>query len=143
MRGAILVIHALALMAAGSPAAKAAERVATSIYKCELDGVVTFSDRPCGNEIEPHTLDQTAMNTYEAPAVAVDKQRRVAAPAKKRSPVRADRSEAKRVASCARYARRMKEIRSKMRSGYSAKEGEQLRLRQEQLREDQRAAKCS
>ena len=55
---------------------------------------------------------------------------------------RVDRTQEKRAENCARYARSLKEIRSKMRAGYSAKEGERLRLRQEKLRDSQRSSRC-
>jgi hypothetical protein len=122
-----------------------AARAATSIYKCELAGVLTFSDRPCGTDAA--RLDQAAMNTYEAPQLASVPKQSIKAPAKKPVSVRDEpdkiqRAEIKRAESCARFARNLKEIRAKMRSGYSAKEGERLRLRQDKVRDSQRAARC-
>jgi hypothetical protein len=150
-----LVQAALALvLATHVPTASWAGERATSIYKCELGGVLTFSDRPCGTDAVP--LDQSAMNTYEAPQSASLPKQGIKAPASRRVATRAnprdtrsgdsrrgDKSaETKRVESCAKLARGLKEIRGKMRSGYSAKEGERLRIRQDKVRESQRLARC-
>ena len=140
LAGGLITLAFLAITAA---TAWAAERVAPSIYKCELDGVMTFSDRPCGGAAELHIPGETAINTYAAPPVASSRERSARKPSTRRAPVRTDRAEAKRAESCATYARNLKEIRSKMRAGYTAKEGERLRARQEKLRESQRSAKCS
>jgi Domain of unknown function (DUF4124) len=142
-RATFLVESALAVAFAmtASPAACATEPAARAIYKCEIEGVTTFSDRPCGDGVEPHQVGPTATNTYEAPAVAASSRPKPKTHARKRAP-REDRSEAKRAESCARHARSLKEIRSRMRAGYSAKEGERLRRRQDQLRESQRVQRC-
>jgi hypothetical protein len=132
----------LAFLGITGVTAWAAERVAPSIYKCEVDGVMTFSDRLCGGDAELHVPGETVVNTYAAPPATSKPERSTRKPAAKRAPARTDRAEAKRVESCARYARNLKEIRSRMRAGYTAKEGERLRVRQEQVRESQRAARC-
>jgi len=118
-----------------------AAETATTIFKCEIAGVTTFSDRPCGQDAQSQTLDPAAINTYAPPPSAtID-----SAPSVKRGSkaLREDRSEAKRKEACARYASGLKAIRSKMRSGYTAKEGERLRIRAEKLRDGQRLARCS
>jgi hypothetical protein len=123
----------------------AAERVAPSIYTCKVDGVVTFSDRPCGDAAQLHAIGESAINTYSAPAAtpaAKSPGKSKVVPKLDPRSARADRAEAKRVENCARYARSLKEIRSKMRAGYSAKEGERLRARQDKLRDSQRSASC-
>ena len=67
---ALLTVLASALASAAPQTAAAADRVATSIYKCELGGVTTFSDRPCGLDAKVHTPDPATLNTYEAPPTA-------------------------------------------------------------------------
>jgi hypothetical protein len=142
---ALLTVLASALASAAPQTAAAADRVATSIYKCELGGVTTFSDRPCGLDAKVHTPDPATLNTYEAPPTAAPARQESASnrSARKSAPAREDRSEAKRADLCARNAQTLKEIRSKMRSGYTAKEGEKLRARADKLRQSQRAGRCS
>lgn len=145
MRVLIALVLASVLVASSNIASVAwsAEHAAPSIYKCEIEGVITFADRPCGGDAEPHRLGETVTNVYEAPPIAPSTSRSAKAPAKKPRIARTDRSEAKRAESCARIAQGLKEIRSKMRSGYTAKEGERLRERQVTLRARQREARCS
>ena len=112
----------------------------TTIFQCKIDGVTAFSDRPCGDDAESRTLDPAAINTYAPPAVSFAKQPEPKAPRAKAT--REDRSEAKRREACARYAKGLKDIRSKMRAGYTAKEGERLRVRAEKLRDSQREDRC-
>jgi hypothetical protein len=115
---------------------------AVSIYKCEVGGVLTFSDRPCGPQAELHQLDDAVVNTYDAPPV-VPRTSKPKAAAKQSTSHRADSHQAKRAETCARVGRSMKEVRSKMRSGYSAKEGERLRERLAKLKDQQRGSRCS
>jgi hypothetical protein len=114
---------------------------ASAIYKCEQHGTMTFSDRPCGSDAQLHRLDSTVMNTYAAPP-STSSHKRSPAKVVRRTPARKDESEEKRQESCAKAARSLKEVGSKMRSGYSAKEGERLRERQAKLRDQQRQARC-
>ncbi|HVF17310.1 MAG TPA: hypothetical protein VNA21_10370 [Steroidobacteraceae bacterium] len=115
---------------------------AVSIYKCEVGGVLTFSDRPCSSEAELHELDETAVNTYDAPPVAPNTAE-TKARARKTVTRQAETQPDKRAETCARVGRSMKEVRSKMRAGYSAKEGERLRERLAKLKGQQREYRCS
>ena len=157
MRTAALLLLAGVLMT-GAQVLLAAENVVTTIFKCKIDGVTTFSDRPCGQDAQPQTLDPAAINTYAPRTQDRPPDRSPSGGAqerlKNRNPggasagaalkgTRDAQGEAKRKESCARYARSLKEIRSKLRSGYTAKEGERLRMRAEKLRDSQRQGRCS
>jgi hypothetical protein len=176
MRTTVLLLVLAGVLASHGPISRAAENNVTTIFKCKIDGVTTFSDRPCGQDAQPQALDAAAINTY-APPAGVPRERPpdrspsgagagarerlpdrspngAGAGARERPPDRSpngakpttardDRSEAKRKESCSRYAKGLKEIRSKLRSGYTAKEGERLRMRAEKLKDSQRQYRCS
>jgi hypothetical protein len=135
---AALLLTGGGLLSKGQPATADA----VSIYKCEVGGVLTFSDRPCSPQAELHELDGTAVNTYDAPPVAPSKSKPRSA-ARKTISSRADAQPDKRTEVCARVGRSMKEVRSKMRAGYSAKEGERLRERLAKLKAQGRESRCS
>jgi hypothetical protein len=144
MRGVEFLCAVLLLTGAGLLAERQqALADAVSIYKCEVGGVLTFSDRPCSSEAELHELDETAVNTYEAPPVTPSTSKPSAAARKRTPPRHTDSQQDKRAETCTRVGRSMKEVRSKMRAGYSAKEGERLRERLAKLKDQQREYRCS
>jgi hypothetical protein len=114
---------------------------AVSIYKCEVGGVLTFSDRPCSPQAELHELDESGVNTYDPPPVV--RTAKPKATVRKTESRRADAQHEKRAETCARLTRSMKDVRSKMRTGYSAREGERLRDRLANLKDQQRESRCS
>ena len=115
----------------------------TSMYRCEVQGVTTYSDRPCGADATVHEPSES-LNTFAAPQVVPSpqpKQQRSARAARKGA-LNDDLNGAKRAELCAKLQRSEKEVRSKMRSGYKAKEGERLRERLAKLRSQSDTAKC-
>jgi Domain of unknown function (DUF4124) len=123
----------------------AASAIAASpIYRCELSGVTTFSDRPCSAEFSEYVPDEQRVSTVKVEGVPGPTQSRPATRSKGSAPgngsIAAD--QLKRKEECARITRSLGEIRSKMRAGYDAKEGERLRERQRKLTLDRRAKKC-
>jgi hypothetical protein len=141
MRAVGFICFALLAGAASLSNDQSARADAESIYKCDVGGVLTFSDRPCSPKAELHELDDAAVNTYEALPIPASTSKPKAA-GKKTLSRRADPQSDKRAETCARLGRSMKEARSKMRTGYSAKEGERLRERLAKLKDQQREAKC-
>lgn len=122
-----------------------AEQVA--IYRCAGDGGVVYTDRPCAGGADPHEIDDSRVSVYTpAPgagraAAATPSNPSKAKPAKPSKPGRAadpDRHRAK----CAKLDQGLRDVRTKMRSGYGAKEGERLKTRQRQLNEQRRTQKC-
>jgi hypothetical protein len=145
MRKASCFVAAIATALASvvqTAACFAADR-ATTIYRCEVDGVKTFSDRACGVDAKVAILDVTATNTYEA-ASAIEA-RGTPKPKRAKSTAQKDASSERRSheEACKRLSESLQQLRSKMRSGYTAKEGERLRTSQDKLRERQRALRCS
>ena len=61
MRPIECVFAALMLAGPGLLSNGQATADAVSIYKCEVGGVPTFSDRPCSPQAELHELDDTSL----------------------------------------------------------------------------------
>ena len=114
------------------------------IYRCELNGVKTFSDRPCAADSSEYVPDDQRVSTVKVEHVAAPIPSRPATRAKRSAPgtgsIAADQLKHKK--DCARIDRSLGEIRSKMRAGYDAKQGERLRERQRKLTLDRREKKC-
>ena len=114
-----------------------------TIYRCSVDGVATFSDRPCGDRSSAYEPDAALVSTYTAPStsVAPDRARRSSPrPIARGSSIAA--VQAKRAEECQRIQASLRDIRSRMRAGYNAKEGERLRARQERLEDQRRSQRC-
>lgn len=112
------------------------------IYRCETNGVPTFSDHPCGETAEVHESSAFAMNTYAAPPTASKTTPRVRTRTRPRMPARPAVEPKTAAVACERLERSLDEIRSKMRSGYSAAQGERLKERQAKLRAERRRTRC-
>jgi hypothetical protein len=117
-----------------------------AIYRCESAGAVTFSDVPCDSTASEYQADASRVTTYTAPpaskvAASEVKQKKQSAKRKAASGSSVD-DRAKQAAECARISGSLRDIRSKMRSGYGVKEGERLKQRQAKLEERRRAKHC-
>jgi hypothetical protein len=116
----------------------------SQVFRCTMDGVTTFSDRPCGTDAEAYEPDDALMSTFEAPPAPVAPKSPPKRPA--REPRRNDASiaiaQAKHAETCARIERSLRDIRSKMRAGYDAKQGERLNERHRKLSAQKREQRC-
>ena len=113
------------------------------VYRCTVGGVTTYSDRPCGPEAVEYQPDTSRVSTYQPPPThpaATAAPRAQASPARRRASGRDD--QARHAATCERLHKGLKDIAARMRSGYSAKQGEQLRERKAKLEQQRRAEKC-
>lgn len=117
---------------------------ASPIFRCEVSGVTTFSDRPCAADSSEYVPDDQRVSTVKAEHVSAPTQTRPVTRRKSSVPgkgsIAADQLKHKE--ECARIDRSLGEIRSKMRAGYDAQEGERLRERQRKLTLDRRGKKC-
>jgi hypothetical protein len=114
------------------------------IYRCEINGVMTFSDRPCGAQSTAYEPEAARVSTYDASPVPKEAARarlQSNRSAATRSSIAAD--QLKRAEQCERIRTGLREIRSKMRAGYNAKEGERLKARYSKLNEQRRAERCN
>lgn len=113
------------------------------VYRCTVGGVTTFSDRPCAPDAALYQPDTSRVSTYDPPAAA-----KTATPAQPaRSPARRQRGssnqdQVRHAAVCARLHNSLRNVAARMRSGYNAKQGEQLRQRKAKLEQQRRAQKC-
>jgi hypothetical protein len=124
------------------PPTSSAEGAPATIYRCEIGESITFSDRPCDAGAQRYEPDLGSVSTYTAPRAAPvqPKQRKPEQP--RRSGATTASAQAKHAEECARLRSNLKELRSKMRAGYGAKEGERLRERQTKLQARLRSARC-
>ena len=113
------------------------------IYRCTVAGVTTFSDKPCATESVPYEPDTSRVSTYDPPPAS-----RTAAPAPppRSAPARrrgsSDRDQVRHSAECERLRNALRDLAARMRAGYNARQGEQLRERKVKLQRQRRAQKC-
>jgi hypothetical protein len=120
-----------------------ATRNAVAIYRCHVNGVLTFSDRPCDSAAEVHKIDIDGINTSAAPTLPNASRKAKEAPPKQKSGSARSPDPAKAAQACDRLEQSLRDIRSKMRSGYKASEGQRLQERQTKLKNQLRLARCS
>lgn len=126
----------------GMVCANAAAATTSTIYRCIDRDVVTYSDRPCGSAASEYEPNEARISILEvappsATKVRRPKPKRVAADA-----VSIAAAQAKRAETCGKVERSLRDIRSKMRAGYDANEGERLRERQRKLSAQHRELRC-
>lgn len=116
----------------------------STVYRCENAGVPTYSDRPCGTAAQIYEADVSRVSTYTPPPPTAStsiRSRPAQTTRRVRQPSIAE-SQAKRAADCDRILSSLRDIRTKMRAGYGAQEGERLRARQAKLGQRRRAQRC-
>jgi hypothetical protein len=114
-----------------------------TLYRCTVDGVTTFSDRPCAADASVYEPDTSRVSTYDPPPVTrstAPAESRRAAPARQRASSGQD--QVRHAAACERLRDALKGVAARMRAGYNAKQGEQLRERKAKLDQQRRAQKC-
>ena len=114
---------------------------AAAIYRCETAAGLVFSDRPCAADAAIHESHDERVTVYDAPSIS----KRASEPRAKPAP-RPTQKHAKAAAKhqeiCAKLDRSLREVRTKLRTGYGVKEGERLKARQRELAEKRRTEKC-
>lgn len=112
------------------------------IYRCTVGGVTTFSDRPCAAESAPYEPDASRVSTYDPPPASPTTS---AQPPRSR-PARRQKSDGqdqvRHAAECERLRNALRDLAARMRAGYNARQGEQLRERKGKLERQRRAQKC-
>ena len=121
---------------------------AATIYRCESANGLVFSDTPCAADAAVHETDDSRVTVYEAPPIserASEPRSKLSTTTKSTAAKSARKSaaaDAKRQATCAKLEQSLREVRTKLRTGYGVKEGERLKSRQHQLAERRRVEKC-
>lgn len=115
----------------------------TTIYRCAGEDAVVYSDQPCEPGADLHEMDDSRVTVY-TPAPIAQRASTAAPKQPKASRARSERAAdpAQHRAKCDRLDQGLRDVRTKMRSGYGAKEGERLKARQRQLGEQRRVQKC-
>lgn len=135
MLGIALLALGLALVVMGD---------APTIYRCDSDGAVIYSDRPCAADAAIHENDGSRVTVYAAPptsgAAPAPQGRPAAHKTKSARPAGVDLEQ--RQVRCAKLDQALRDVRTKMRTGYRVKEGERLKARQRQLNDRRRDEKC-
>ena len=115
----------------------------TTIYRCTSAAGTVYSDLPSAGHAETHEIDDSRVTVYTPEAA---KARSPATPTTANKPKRANAirqpDPAKHRITCARLAQSLRDVRTKMRSGYSVKEGERLKARQRQFEQRRRLERC-
>ena len=117
---------------------------AETIYRCERDGVTTFSDRPCGADARTYEPDLSRVSEYKA-APAIFTAHAQSKPIREKrltSEPSIAEAQAKHAAACRRIQESLGVVRDKMRAGYTAKQGERLKERERKLNESRREKRC-
>ena len=115
------------------------------IYRCDINGVTVYSDQPCDAAARPHQLDDTRVTVYAAPPTAeLATAAKTKQGAARRSQARRNSatSHEKRQHKCDQLGRSLRDVRTKMRTGYGVDEGERLKERHRRLTAQRRVEKC-
>ena len=116
---------------------------AVAVYRCTVQDVTVFSDRPCEPDAARYEPDSSRVSTYTPPPSGPSPQP-VAEPRSRRgrASAAAGADQVRHAEECERVRKALKDVAARMRAGYSAKEGEQLRERKAKLEGQRRAKKC-
>jgi hypothetical protein len=114
-----------------------------AVYRCTVQDVTVFSDRPCEPDAARYEPDTSRVSTYSPPPSGPSPQP-VAEPRSRRgrASAAAGPDQVRHAAECEHLRKALKDVAARMRAGYSAKEGEQLRERKAKLEGQRRAKKC-
>ena len=116
---------------------------AATIYRCEGASGLIFSDTPCAADAEVHSSESGRVTVYDAPPISKRASEPRAKPTNSaKSARKSAAADAKRQATCAKLEQSIREVRTRLRTGYGVKEGERLKARQHQLAERRRSEKC-
>ncbi|HJY36203.1 MAG TPA: hypothetical protein VJ299_02000 [Steroidobacteraceae bacterium] len=114
-----------------------------AVYRCTVQDVTVFSDRPCEPAAARYEPDTSRVSTYSppppgpAPPPLPEPRTR-----RGRASAAANADQVRHATDCERLRTSLKDIAARMRAGYNAKEGEQLRARKVKLEAQRRAKKC-
>lgn len=114
-----------------------------AVYRCTVQDVTVFSDRPCEPDAARYEPDTSRVSTYSPPPPGPPPQP-VPEPRTRRgrASAAAGADQVRHAADCERLRNSLKDVAARMRAGYNAKEGEQLRERKARLEGQRRAKKC-
>jgi hypothetical protein len=117
------------------------------IYRCELNGGIVFSDRPCGPDTQTVQVAVPASNSYHdetydrrSTRASTKQQSHVVRIPRDGDSIAQEQLRAK--LRCQRLTDQLETIEYKLRAGYTAQQGERLRERQRELERKRRTERC-
>jgi hypothetical protein len=114
-----------------------------AVYRCTVQDVTVFSDRPCKPDAVVYQPDTSRVSTYTPPPPSPSAQPAAQPrPDHARARDSAGEDQARHAEVCEHLRSGLKEIAARMRAGYNVKQGEQLRERKARLERQRRAQKC-
>jgi hypothetical protein len=138
----------------------ASQSSSTRIFRCELEGTVTFSDRPCVDQtseivLKPYNSFDADSRGSRFDAKVHQSNRRSANSAEKgdsqaanapgdKGSIAAEQLKQKLQAQqrCVGMSKQLKSVEAKLRTGYTAKQHDVLQARRRNLEEQLRRARC-
>lgn len=116
---------------------------AVVVYRCTVQDVTVFADRPCEPDAVTYEADTSRVSTYTPPpASAQVKPLPPPRDERKRGQATAGQDQRRHAELCERVRSGLKDVAAKMRAGYDVKQGEKLRERKDRLEQQRRAQKC-
>jgi len=114
------------------------------IYLCKTEQSTTFSDTPCGSDARTYEPDDRLVSRYTPNEVASTRSKDAGATSAKKNRQKSatsnDRSTHEN--DCKRLDIALRDIARKMRSGYTARQGERLKERKSTLEQKRRDQHC-
>src|ERR1044072_2830712 len=99
-----------------------------AVYRCTVQDVTVYSDRPCEPDAARYEPDTSRVSTYSPPPSAPSPQPVPEPKARRgRGSAAAGADQVRHAAECEHIRTALKDVAARMRAGYSAKQGEQLR----------------
>jgi hypothetical protein len=114
-----------------------------AVYRCTVQDVAVFSDRPCEPDAARYEPDTSRVSTYSPPPSGPLPQPAPESRTRRGRPFAAAGADQDRHATeCEHIRKALKDVAARMRAGYSAKQGEQLRERKAKLEGQRRTKRC-
>jgi hypothetical protein len=113
-----------------------------AVYRCTVQDVTVFSDRPCEPAAARYEPDTSRVSTYSPPPPGGPSPQAAPPPRTRRGRPAAAAEQARHAAECEQIRKGLRDVAARMRAGYSAGEGERLRERKAKLEGQRRAKKC-
>jgi hypothetical protein len=126
----------LAIVCAGQSGAS------PTLYRCTVEGVTTYADRPCAADAVRYVPDPSRTSTYSPPPASPATTAGSPPTTPRRPRPDAGEDQGRHAAVCERLRTALKDVAARMRAGYNIKQGEQLRERKRKLEQQRRAHKC-
>lgn len=137
-----VVMGAALLMAQTAAEVTASPSFPSAVYRCVVEEVVTFSDRPCDEQAKQYAPASEWVNTVQVEKSSPSGPRTVSKPSRPVPSRSIAQAQKKHKEECARLEEALREVRSQLRAGYNVKQGERLKDRNRKLNADLRSKRC-